>query len=137
MWTSSLGFAARDPFSPLAITDLDGFGRQVVGQVGHGYMVAIGQHRDRPGRVRFVGAGAVLLRGRLARAAELVREVLQLRQPVAHRQHGLGIVDVTAGAKVSVGNVAANTSTTPGAGAGPSGGRRKSCSMALAELGLL
>ena len=44
-------------FEPFGEHRLDGFGRQVVGQVGHGYMVAIGQRRDRPGRVRFVGAG--------------------------------------------------------------------------------
>src|SRR3954447_17486016 len=44
-------------FQPLREHRLDGFGRQVVGQVGHGYMVAIGQPRDCRGRVRFVGAG--------------------------------------------------------------------------------
>src|SRR5215213_10333978 len=34
---------------------------------------------------------------RLARAAELLRKILQLRQPVAHRQHSLGVVDMDAG----------------------------------------
>ena len=38
-----------------------------------------------------------LLRHGLAGAAELARKVFQLRQPVAHRQNGFGIIDVHAG----------------------------------------
>src|SRR5579863_6088275 len=41
-------------------------------------------------------AACALLRHHLSRAAELLGEILQLRQPVAHAQHRLLIVDVHA-----------------------------------------
>src|SRR5262245_38112481 len=37
---------------------------------------------------------AALIRHQLAGAAELARKILQLGQAVAHRQHGLGVVDM-------------------------------------------
>ena len=43
-------------FEPFGEHRLDGLGRQVVGQIGQGYSVGIGQRRDRPGRIRFLGA---------------------------------------------------------------------------------
>ena len=43
---------------------------------------------------RLVGMAGALLGHGLARAAELLREVLQFRQAVAHRQHRLRVVDV-------------------------------------------
>ena len=59
-----------------------------------------GARHARPPHAASPGTGAPALLGdRLARAAELGREILQLRQPVAHRQHGLGVVDVNAGSE--------------------------------------
>src|SRR4051794_7750381 len=48
------------------------------------------------GAARCAWPGA-LFRNGLAPAAELGGEVLELGQAVAHRQHGLGVVDVHAG----------------------------------------
>ncbi len=42
-------------------------------------------------------SGGRLLRYLLARSAEFGGKVLQFRQPIAHRQHSLGVVDVDAG----------------------------------------
>ncbi len=53
----------------------------------------------------YLGVGLAqpsLLRHRLARAAELLREVLQLWQAVLHRQHRFGVVHVHAGQELQV-----------------------------------
>ena len=42
-----------------------------------------------------------LLRDHVARAAELLREYLELGQAVAHRQNRLGIIDVDAGRELA------------------------------------